>query len=495
MPSRTSSARPAERLLIVDGDPPSLAHVAALASRLGLPIDRANDRCGLEDGLRASGSYAIIVVSASAPTGRSRSAFSDEDSAALVGLVSSVHRHAPGAQLLVAMDRPLARERCSQLIQAGVQGFLQVTEGTVNPVLLREQIERALRRHRQSRTESHPASRDDIFEVTGFVGCSRAMRDVLQRAVRAARISDVPVLIYGESGTGKQLLAETIHRLDAKRGHRRILSVNCAAMNGPLADSALFGHTKGAFTGATESRLGHFRAADGGTVLLDEIGELDLALQPKLLRVLQEGLVLPVGADEEKPVDVRVIAATNRRLEAQVEEGRFRLDLFQRLNVIRIEVPPLSERPEDIPLLVRHFVKRYADYYPRPLAGVDDDALNLLMQQRLRGNVRELENVIRRTLAFKTRGDRIMVEDLASVLHDAGPAESTASAGLAREVVESACRMLGTGQATFTDVLDECERLLLSRLMEQSGRTHTDLARDLGLSRRTLYNKRKKHQL
>jgi len=495
LPSHTPSAPPAERLLVVDGDSPAPAPVAAAASRLGLSIHRADGRCGLQDRLRAPGEYAIIVVSASAPMGRCDSAFADEDSAALVDLVSSVRRQAPHSQLLVWLDRPLSREQCSQLIQTGVQGFLQATRGTVNPALLCEQMERALLRFRQGGRASRPATRDDIFEVTGFVGCSRAMRDVLQRAVRAARISDVPVLIYGESGTGKQLLAETIHRLDAKRSKRRILSVNCAAINGSLADSALFGHTKGAFTGATESRLGHFRAADGGTILLDEIGELDPALQPKLLRVLQEGLVLPVGADEEKAVDVRVVAATNRRLEALVEEGRFRLDLFQRLNVIRIEVPSLSERPEDIPLLVRHFVKRYADYYPRPLAGVEDDALDLLMRQRLQGNVRELENVIRRALAFKTRGDRITAEDLASVLHDAGPVGFTASAGLAPEVVQSACRMLGTGRATFADVLDECERLLLSRLMEQSGLTHTDLARELGLSRRALYNKRKKHQL
>jgi transcriptional regulator with PAS, ATPase and Fis domain len=323
------------------------------------------------------------------------------------------------------------------------------------------------------------------------------MGDVLRRAVRAARISDVPVLITGESGTGKQLLAETIHRLDVKRSGRRLISVNCGAIAGSLADSALFGHVRGAFTGATENRLGHFRSADGGTVLLDEIGDLDPQLQPKLLRVLQEGLVLPVGADEEQSVDVRVIAATNRPLEALVEHGTFRLDLYQRLNVVRIDIPPLHQRPEDIPLLVRFFLRRYGDYCSIPITDVAPEVYDFLSHQRFKGNVRELENIIRRVLAFKADGDRVTLADLAAIGADRSNQRSAGSDDgvFVSDVVEQACAMMENGGSTFTELIDECERRLLARAIERSHQTHSDLARELGLSRRTLYNKRKKYHL
>jgi transcriptional regulator with PAS, ATPase and Fis domain len=303
------------------------------------------------------------------------------------------------------------------------------------------------------------------------------------------------VLIYGESGTGKQLLAETIHRLDAKRGGHRFLSVNCAAISGTLADSALFGHVKGAFTGATEDRQGHFRAADGGTLLLDEIGELDLALQPKLLRVLQEGLVLPVGADEEVPVDVRVIAATNRRLAAMVAEGRFRLDLYQRLNVIVLEIPPLRERPEDIPALVQFFLKKYADYYHGSITHIDPRFYDELARRTLTGNVRELENVVRQVLAFKHGGDRIDLSDLAAVEAPAMPAAGLRSELLPHELVEEGRRLIEAGRVSLADFMDEVERRFLSEAMKTSNGTHVDLAKRLGLSRRTFYNKLRKHRL
>jgi DNA-binding NtrC family response regulator len=192
-----------------------------------------------------------------------------------------------------------------------------------------------------------------------------------------------------------------------------------------------------------------------------------------------------------------MIAATNRPLEALVEEGRFRLDLFQRLNVIRIDIPPLRDRPEDVPLLVRFFLKRYAGYCSGGVAisDVDAEAFEYLSRQRFEGNVRELENLIRRVLAFKTQGDRLTMADLAAVRHPAATPPYREEALLARELVENARKMIGSGHATFSELLDECERLLLSRAMEQSQRTQTDLARDLGLSRRTLYNKLKKHRL
>jgi len=202
-------------------------------------------------------------------------------------------------------------------------------------------------------------------------------------------VSDAPVLICGESGTGKQLLAEAIHRMDPKRRSKPFLTVNCAAITGTLAESALFGHRKGSFTGATQDRPGYFQAANGGTLLLDEISELEKPLQPKLLRVLQEGRVLPVGDDIERPVDVRIVAACNRPLPILVESGEFRFDLYQRLNVIALVVPPLRDRPEDIPPLVQFFLRQYASYYRQPIESVDERVYEMLSRAIGSGNVRD----------------------------------------------------------------------------------------------------------
>ena len=490
----STSAYAVDRLLAVQADPQGLSQLRVLATELGYEVRHAGGAADLAAAFQAGPGFATVIVgwnvSQAAMDGSNRVGHQDA-----LELISAVRKLSGTSQVLVAVGRGITRDQCSELIRAGVDGFIQIHDGLAERELLRARLDRAKRRFLLAGQPVSPGG--GIFDSTGFVGCSRAMGDVLRRAARAAGISDVPVLIYGESGTGKQLLAETVHRLDQKRGRRRMIAVNCAAIAGTLADSALFGHVKGAYTGATTSRLGHFRSADGGTVMLDEIGELDIQLQPKLLRVLQEGLVLPVGADEEQPVDVRVIAATNRPLEALVEEGRFRLDLFQRLNVIRIDIPPLRDRPEDIPLLVRFFLKRYVGYCSGgvPITGVDADVLQYLSTQPFEGNVRELENLIRRVLAFKTQGDRITMADLAAVRSESAKRTPKNEALLARELVESARNMMGSGHSTFADLLDECERLLLSLAMEQSQRTQTDLARDLGLSRRTLYNKLKKHRL
>lgn len=325
------------------------------------------------------------------------------------------------------------------------------------------------------------------------------MAGVLAKAARAAQVSDVPVLIHGESGTGKQLLAELIHQLDPKRASKRFVCVNCSAISGSLAESTLFGHVKGAFTGATESRKGHFRAADGGTILLDEIGEMDIALQPKLLRVLQNGVVMPVGADEESAIDVRVIAATNRRLAAQVESGAFRLDLFQRLNVISLEIPSLRERPEDIPALVRFFVNKYAGYCAHPIESIDDELLEFLGGCTLRGNVRELENTVRQMLAFKRIGGRLTLADVPPTLRDRQPYQDEDPQHRKTETLEqiasAATRLLDSGAMTLPELIGACEKMMIRGALQRSTSTSGDLARQLGMSRRTLYNKINKYDL
>jgi DNA-binding NtrC family response regulator len=243
--------------------------------------------------------------------------------------------------------------------------------------------------------------------VEGLVGESAQMRQVCS-LISAAAPADVTVLVLGESGTGKELVARAIHA-QSPRSARVFVDVNCAALTESLLESELFGHVRGAFTGATTSRRGLFETASGGTLFLDEVGELAPATQARLLRVLQEGVVRPVGSSESKSVDVRVIAATNRDLSLEVDAGHFRRDLFYRLNVFSIEIPPLRERLSDIPALVDHFLAKHAARLGRPKPHLDPLVLEELSNQPWPGNVRELENTIERALIL-CRGDTITVD-------------------------------------------------------------------------------------
>jgi two-component system response regulator AtoC len=242
-----------------------------------------------------------------------------------------------------------------------------------------------------------------------IVAASAAMIEVLELVERAAEFKTT-VLLTGESGTGKEVLARAIHAQSGRR-QEAFVGVNCAAIPENLLESELFGHARGAFTGADRARRGLFVEADGGTLFLDEIGELPPALQAKLLRALQEEEVRPVGESKPRAVDVRVIAATARDLESEVAAGRFREDLYYRLNVLRVRVPPLRERREDIPLLVDHFLAHFREALGRPLRAIADDALDALVRYAWPGNVRELENVIERA-AILAEGDRLGLREL-----------------------------------------------------------------------------------
>jgi two-component system response regulator PilR (NtrC family) len=237
-----------------------------------------------------------------------------------------------------------------------------------------------------------------------LVGTSSAMQRVYDLVAQVAP-TKTNVLVVGESGTGKELVARAIHD-QSDRAEKPFVAVNCAAIPENLLESELFGHVKGAFTGAVQNKAGLFETADGGTLFFDEIGELPPALQVKLLRVIQEKTIRRVGGTPDRRVDVRIVAATNRRLEDEVATGRFREDLYYRLNVIQIGLPPLRQRMEDIPLLARHFVEKYAAELGREIQGCTDDALDTLLAYPFPGNVRELENVIERAVAL-TRDDVI----------------------------------------------------------------------------------------
>lgn len=304
-----------------------------------------------------------------------------------------------------------------------------------------------------------------------ILGKSRAMRAVLDMIERVAA-SRTTVLLTGESGTGKEKVAEAIHRA-SDRAAQPFLVVNCGALPENLMESELFGHEKGAFTGAAERTLGLFREAEGGTLFLDEIGELPLTLQVKLLRVLQERKVRPVGATREVPVDVRLLAATNRDIEAEVQAERFRQDLYYRINVIRLELPSLRERKEDIPFFIDAFVSRFAQEMGKDVRGLTPDALRALLAYDFPGNVRELENMLERAVTL-AGSPRLGLGDFPAVVSGLASAPSSQLLDLPQE----GCRL--------DEVLHEAERRLIVTALERTGGVRTHAAQLLGVTFRSL---------
>ncbi len=275
--------------------------------------------------------------------------------------------------------------------------------------LVRRALERTLLLRENERLQSRRSSKVSIWEELGLIGDSPVMRKLFELVERVAR-SDVTILIRGESGTGKELIARAIHRL-SDRSHRDLITVNCPALPEHILESELFGYVKGAFTGATTDKMGLFQVANGSTIFLDEIADIPLSIQTKLLRVLQEKEIRPLGSTKTIPVDVRVIASTNQDLEAKISDGSFREDLYYRLNVVTIFVPPLRERGEDIILLARHFLKKYGHQYGREELDFAPETIEFLLEQSWKGNVRELENLIKRAVLLAP-GDRITPSDL-----------------------------------------------------------------------------------
>jgi transcriptional regulator with GAF, ATPase, and Fis domain len=242
----------------------------------------------------------------------------------------------------------------------------------------------------------HPSDHSKIFEFKDIIGTSRSLKSVLDNVLMVAR-TETSVLLLGESGTGKEKIAESIHNLSSKKT-KPFIKVNCAALPASLIESELFGHERGAFTGALEKRIGKFEQANGGTIFLDEIGEMPIEMQVKLLRVLQEKEIERIGGKDTIHMDVRIIAATNRNLEKEIAEGRFRMDLYYRLNVFPITLPPLRERKEDIPMLAIHFLHYYSRKIGKQINNITSEALQKLMLYDWPGNIRELENLLERSV-------------------------------------------------------------------------------------------------
>jgi DNA-binding NtrC family response regulator len=350
-------------------------------------------------------------------------------------LLPLLRRRLPGATLIL-MSAYGTADLAIEAMQRGAYDYL-AKPFQPSEVLLT--LRKARERERLRR--ANELLQREVERVVGdrpIVAASEPMIQVLEMMERAAEFKTT-VLLTGESGTGKEVLARAIH-LQSGRRDESFVAINCGAIPENLLESELFGHAKGAFTGADRARRGLFVEAHGGTLFLDEIGELPLPLQVKLLRVLQEEEVRPVGESKPRTIDVRVIAATARDLETDVAQGRFREDLFYRLNVVRLAVPALRERQADVPLLVDHFLARFRQTLGRPVRGVTDEALDKLVRYRWPGNVRELENVIERAVIL-ARGDHIDVTELPhNVVEDPageGPRPGDLSLKRGRRAVEA----------------------------------------------------------
>jgi len=304
-----------------------------------------------------------------------------------------------------------------------------------------------------------------------IIGKSQKMQKIYT-LIEAVTQTRATVLIYGESGTGKRLIAHAIHKYNEHERGKPFVEVSCGALTETLLESELFGHAKGAFTGAIKDRIGRFELADGGTIFLDEIDAFSPALQVKLLRVLQEGEFERVGDTKTIKVDVRVIAASNQNLQDLIAQGKFRKDLYYRLNIISIEVPPLRDRKEDIPLLIEDFVKKHSKHTSKKIEGLSSEALSMLMDYNWPGNIRELENVIERAIIL-TKGPMITPADFPEFLNNLKPQEEC----------------LGNNGLKLKDALRSPEKDLILKALESVSWNRNEAARALGINRTTLYKK------
>jgi DNA-binding NtrC family response regulator len=349
-----------------------------------------------------------------------------------------------------------------EAFKLGVEDFLEKPFEIDELLALARRAVKSLRL--QTERQYLISERDAEFNHYGIVGRSRAMEEVLERAELVAQTKST-VLITGETGTGKEMVARLIHHRSAQR-EMPLIKVNCAAIPDTLLESELFGHVRGAFTGATTNKRGRFALADGGTIFLDEIGTLSPAIQSKLLRVLQEREFEPLGAERTQRVDVRVIAATNRDLKQMVSDGKFQEDLYYRLNVIPIELPPLRERRDDIPVLIEHFVQKHRQRTGKRIDGVADEVFQSLQRYEWPGNVRELQNTIERAVVLAT-----------------GPQLTTASVSL---LGATSTPSPGLPSPRLHQNLEWVEKETIRRALEQSGGIKKDAAELMGISQRAL---------
>jgi two-component system, NtrC family, response regulator AtoC len=348
--------------------------------------------------------------------------------------------------------------------------------------VLEMKIARALRHQKlESENQALKQQLDSRFGLENIIGDSPAMREVLD-IVRHVAPTRATVLIQGESGTGKELIAKAVHQL-SPRAKQPMVSVHCAALSPSLLESELFGHEKGAFTGAHERRIGRFEQAQGGTLFLDEIGEIDAAIQVKLLRFLSERTFERVGSNKTLTADVRLISATNKNLEESVQAGAFRDDLFFRLRVVEIWLPPLRDRMGDVPLLAQTFLKEFSREHGKPVNSFAPEAIQALINYRWPGNVRDLRSAIERAVVY-SRGNQIELRDLPPQLQGREKEAGSAAIMGGKEILS---------QNDLT--VEEAEKQLIIRALAEVRGNRTLAARKIGMSRRTLHRKLHRYHL
>ena len=451
------------RVLVAEDDPSQRRQLAGFLEDLGVEVFEAADgKAALE--LLARELPDVIVSDLRMPQMGGYE------------LLQAVRERAPDVEFVLVTAYGTVREAVRCLKDGAADYLLKPLDLDEIEVVLRRAVRK---RHLERENRELRRRLGNLESLPGIVTGGGAMAEVLSTVARVAR-TNVSVLLLGESGTGKELLARALHAA-SPRHKAPFVAVNGAALSATLLESELFGHERGAFTGAERARVGRFEAASGGTLFLDEVGDLPPEVQVKLLRVLQERTIERVGSQRPIPVDVRVVAATHRDLAAEVQAGRFREDLFYRLAVVGIEVPPLRRRRADIPALIEHFVAKHAAADGATARRFSREATDLLVRYEFPGNVRELENIVQRSLVL-ARGELVTTDDLPPSVHASSEsgvrAESvTAAAGsmperveaLERELIEAALQATGGNQVRAAASLGISERALRYKLARWRG--------------------------
>ncbi len=441
-------------LLIVDDEKPTREGLrAALEERFDVYL--AEDGKSAMD-LLESESFDVMLTDFQMP---------NEDGMKLIGRAKSLSK----PPICILMTAYGSEELAVDAMKHGADDY--IAKGRLQIDELEMRIARAVRTEKlETENVSLRKQLDSKFGMENIVGESPVMREVFDIVQQVAQ-SRATVLILGESGTGKEMVAKAVHQL-SPRAKQPMVSVHCAALSATLLESELFGHERGAFTGAHERRIGRFEQAQGGTLFLDEIGEIDAALQIKLLRFLGERTFERVGSNKTLTADVRVVAATNKDLEAMVKAGTFREDLYFRLKIVELYLPPLRDRLEDVPLLAKNFLREFAKENDKPVADFTADALELLLNHRWPGNVRELRSAIESAVVM-CRGERISARDLPrTVRSELAP---TADPG----------RFLAKNDLT----VKEAEKQLIIRALKETNGNRTLAAKKIGMPRRTFHRK------
>jgi len=449
------------RILVVDDDPDTTHGLRLHLSEEGYAVDTATNGAEALD-LFDGGAHHLAICDLQLP---------DIDGLTLLRHMKDAK---PATEVIVVTGHGLGVPTAVEAIKAGAFYFV---EKPLDPEELLLLVERALeRRELMAETANMRRQLSTRAEYFNIIGSSKQMQTIYETIESVAK-SDANVLIVGESGTGKELIANAIH-YNSLRAKKPFIKVNCAALPKELIESELFGHTKGAFTGAHADKEGLVQHAASGSLMLDEIAEMPVELQPKLLRVLQERTCRKIGSEKSYPVDFRLITSTNRMPADAIRDGLLRDDLFYRISTITIHVPPLRERMEDIQLLTDHFLKLYAEKYERPIAGVSQSAYQRLFSHPWPGNVRELQNVIERAVLL-AKGEHLEPVDLP---FDNGGAANAASPTLAWDVPPNM-------------TLEDIEKFVIERTLQRTGGNKQKAANMLGIYRPRLYSKIKKYKI